>query len=379
MLLSFAVFLAAPALLADDFADGAQLFQQGKFAEALQKLKTAIEADPANAKAYYYAALALEKKEDWAEALKHWEAFKALAEKAHEREFADTHIEHCKRMGRDAPKAGAAATPQATRPALPKVSAADFAKVEPEWTTVRTEHFIVETRNKALAQAVAQRAEYFHGLIVSTFLGGRAWPRVSTIRVYGDRQQYLKDTGMPHWSGGGFVYTVYSADNIVRRIDLYQLDDKGQFQPDLLTRVLPHEMTHLVLEEYFGSIRCPRWLNEGLAMFLQEGTEEEYADEMAPVVKKGHYIPLKDLFAMTEYPKAVGAFYAESESVTRMLVTSLTNEQMFTFLEELKKGMPVNIALQTATGLQGDLVEQLQKKWLQMMLKRAERAKRPGN
>jgi hypothetical protein len=51
---------------------------------------------------------------------------------------------------------------------------------------------------------------------------------------------------------------------------------------------------------------------------------------------------------------------------------------MFAFLEGLKKGFPASAALQTATGVQGDVVEQIEKKWLQVMLVRAEAKPKSG-
>src|SRR5262245_13139269 len=76
----------------------------------------------------------------------------------------------------------------------------------------------------------------------------------------------------------------------------------------LLADVVPHEVTHCVLAEYFRA-PVPRWADEGVAI-LSESEEEQarYQKLAQDAVKTGDLIQTKALFKMKEYPRAINAF-----------------------------------------------------------------------
>jgi hypothetical protein len=188
---------------------------------------------------------------------------------------------------------------------------------------------------------------------------------------------------MPQWSGGGYSVQSDGAGGMLRRIDLFALDPKGKFIEGTLTKTLPHEMTHVVLHEYFGErtfATLPRAVNEGLAMYSEEGTSVLYEKQLADAVKKDHYFKFNELFTMMQYPPAnIGLFYAESASATRYLVEHLKASEFQNFLEEIRKGSTVNSALQTALARTGDLLGPMQTNWVEMLKGKAdEYAKGPS-
>ncbi len=248
----------AAAAYADDFANGVGLFKAGKFKEAAAKFERAIDLDPANERVYTYAATCYEKLGEWAKAQKHWEAYATIAMSPAAKKMAAARIAGCKR------KQGAARSGRAA-------SLAELTRCGPRFYTARSPRFIVRARNRALAALAADHAERYLTKLCDALMRGIAWPRVTTIDIFRNRKEYLARSGMPAWSGGGFVYRALGVDNITRRIYLFQLDERGAFVANLLTELLPHELTHLVLQEYFGERPIPRALNEGLAMYMEGG------------------------------------------------------------------------------------------------------------
>jgi len=136
--------------------------------------------------------------------------------------------------------------------------------------------------------------------------------------------------------------------------------------------VLPHELTHLVIEEYMGLGTCPRWLHEGMAMFMEEGRNAEYEWYLQRAVLAGKVYPLRVLFGAPGYLPNVGLFYAQSASVTRLLLSGLTPSQFRDFLQEVKRRHSIDTCLSAATGVgQTGLVERLEAKWLKTQRQRA--------
>ena len=134
----------------------------------------------------------------------------------------------------------------------------------------------------------------------------------------------------------------------------------------LLKSVLPHEVTHTVFAQYF---RCPvpRWADEGGAVLSEDDVERSRHDHLVrQILNAGRAIPLRRLFTLPDYPREVGALYAEGYSVAYFLVGT--------------SGRPAFLAF-VAQGMQGDWdaavrahyhyqnVEQLEEAWLAYLRK----------
>ncbi len=370
---------AAPDAPADLYKEGTALVGQGKYAEAVEVLRKEVSAHPTNTKAYMYLATAYEKLNQWSDAAAAWDKFVKLTESVDERAFGEKRGRECR--DRASGKAPVDTAQETTETAEPASEYSRFERQEPVLSTLKTKHFIVMAKNRALLEEAAKQAERHLDHIRNIFLFGREWSHTITIRIYKDHTNYVIEAGMPQWSGGGYSVRPDGAGGELLGIDLFALDPKGKFIPDLLTKILPHEMTHAVLHEYFGQRAfgsLPRAINEGLAMYSEEGTQVFYERELADAVKRGVYFKLNDLFQMTNYPSNVGLFYAESASATRYLIEHLKASEFQSFLEELKRGQSVNSALQTALARTGDLLTPMETNWLEMMKQKAvEYAKNP--
>ncbi len=360
--------------------EGATLFGQGKYAEAVAVLKKELADHPTNTKAYLYLASAHEKLNQWAEAASAWEKFARLTESADERRTGESRARDCRdRAAGKVPEETTKTTE--TEETEPDSEFSKYEKHQPVFSTLRTSHFVMMAKNKALLEEAARESERHLRRISNVFLFGREWTECITIRIYTDHKEYVTEAGMPQWSGGGFSVRPDGAGGNLRGIDLFACDPKGKFIPDLLTKTLPHELTHAVIHELFGERAfgsLPRAVNEGLAMYSEEGTQVLYERELSDAVKRGVYYKLNDLYRMTNYPPNVALFYAQAASATRYIIENLKADQFQTFLNELKRGQTVNSALQTARGLTEDPLVAVEKNWVEMLkVKAAEYAKNP--
>lgn len=360
-LLMTAILVACSAAWAGPYEEAMELLGQGKLVEALAAFDRELAVRPANTKAYLYAGLTAEKIPDWKRALGYWEKLSRLADQPADQAMAEAHLATCRNK-----LAGAAI---ADTPAQPLGES--LATVGDQFVQVKTEHFIVNARNRRLAVEGGQAAENHLKRISAAFLRGQMWPKVVSIYVFADHAEYVKERGLPDWSGGGYSVARYSTADQVRRVDLFQLDEDGKFNAELIPRILPHELTHVVMEEWFGQREMPRALNEGLAMYLEEGTHEDYEAICAQLVAKGQYYRLKDLFSMQGYPAQIGVFYVQSASVTRFLIEHMTAQEFNGMMDALKAGQDMNSALSTATGRVGELLDNVETHWVEAMKEKA--------
>lgn len=118
---------------------------------------------------------------------------------------------------------------------------------------------------------------------------------------------------------------------------------------EMLDRVLPHEMCHLVLAELFGEAVCPLALGEGLAM-LAEASVDNSRIVLAGTAMTGEgKIPLARLLLMERFAKDEAAvFYAEAFSFADYLQSRMTRRQFREMLDHVKAGRPLDEAIQRA-------------------------------
>ena len=141
---------------------------------------------------------------------------------------------------------------------------------------------------------------------------------------------------------------------------LYEWDNtlNGQdvdIDVNMLDRILPHEICHLVLAERFGDAHCPLPLNEGLAMMAETTLHNDRIRLAAAALASHRKIPLRRLLAATRVQADDAAvFYAESHSLVSFLHARLTARQFRDLLANLKDGCPFGDALQRALYLPPD-------------------------
>ena len=90
----------------------------------------------------------------------------------------------------------------------------------------------------------------------------------------------------------------------------------------LLKSVLPHEITHLIVNSNLAEIAAlPRCLHEGFAVMMEPTFRQEYfMNFLRARVKSRDFIPLQDLLASRDYPRDPEFFYAEGFALLNFLV-----------------------------------------------------------
>ena len=230
-----------------------------------------------------------------------------------------------------------------------------------EWRHAETEHFIYHFFDAPTAAAVSVEAEFAYRIIAQE-LGKdtAAWERKCHMFLFSDEAdwaQFTKAGALEPWTGG-----IHSQGSLfVRRAA--GLLSKNQ--------TLPHEITHLVLERFFGA-GIPLWLNEGFAEYAGSRCRASFyrargynEKPRASAVSAERYIPVAQLTAMATYPAddtLVATFYNESEKLVRFLCA--TDKQAFlAFLDAMSKGARFDSALAKTFGSRFPNVDALEKEF----------------
>jgi tetratricopeptide (TPR) repeat protein len=117
---------------------------------------------------------------------------------------------------------------------------------------------------------------------------------------------------------------------------------------DELSQVLVHELTHsFVRQKTLG--RCPTWLNEGLAQYMEGRRSEQSAQQLVAMYQagEGHYIPLHHLEGgWTRMPAPVAAFaYAWGLAATETIIANSGMYGLERFFDHLANESSVEPAL----------------------------------
>jgi len=246
----------------------------------------------------------------------------------------------------------AALNPPSAQPYGKRLTASDraeLAQVQEQAYTESSEHFVIRAKNSRLAKLLATESEVSLERVCRVIHAGEAYPHSVEINVWADPEEYAGNAKDPRpWACGSF--SIYTRDGAtVRQIDLTQRDKAGQFSADMLDRVLPHEMCHLILREHFGDATCPLFLNEGLAMLAETEVDNARILLAGTALASKAKIPLESLLVRQgDDLKKPEVFYAEAFSFTAYLHSRLTAEQFRDFLDNIKQGCTVADALQRA-------------------------------
>ena len=316
----------------------------GRYAEAEHDALTlASDPEAPTPRAWAVVAAARQGRRDFDAAQVAWRRYLAYCDDAGLRAFALRRIRAC-----EAAKLPSEQPPPPSSRLKPD-ELAELARVGPAVCIESSPHFVVRARNVKLAKLVAREAEVSLARIAGMILTSQEYPHSVEIYVWPTRTEYRTNAAdAPEWAGGSFSIA-RDGGTIIRRIDLTQCDPDGRLQTIMLDRVLPHEMCHLVVQEYFGDSPCPLFLNEGLAMLSEFTTDNERLLAAGAAVCTKDKIPLAELLILERDGvdrATVTVFYAESLSVTEFIRSRLSPEQFRTFLTHVKSGSTVSDALQ---------------------------------
>ncbi|HKM53413.1 MAG TPA: hypothetical protein VJY33_08380 [Isosphaeraceae bacterium] len=219
------------------------------------------------------------------------------------------------------------------------------------WHVRDTANFRVYYTDGALAEKAAEAAEAVRARQAerwgSTAKGSQWSPRCD-IYLYSSPKVFARMTGQPEASPGFSTMSMNSGRIIARRVNL-RAD-----HPQMLSAILPHEVTHVVLADLFTRQQIPRWADEGMAVLAEPIAEQiSRASELIGPLQDGRVFRLSELMA-TDYPSADAwsLYYAQSVSLTQFLVEQGTPQQFVSFVRTAQhKG--VESALREVYGIGG--------------------------
>ena len=228
-----------------------------------------------------------------------------------------------------------AANPEVETTATPVVQPTSGVPVG-RWQILESAHFRVSHLNPKLAEQVIKVAEKVRRDQTRRWSGSlppAPWQPKCEIYLYPSAQQYAQMTGQPADSPGFSTMGMNEGQVISRRVSL-RTDHDG-----LLLAVLPHEVTHVILADFFPDQQIPRWADEGMAVLTEPVAEQQRrATDLVDPLNKNLLFTMTDLMNM-DYPDNAywSLYYAQSVSLTRFLVEQGTPAQFIQFLQGSQK------------------------------------------
>jgi tetratricopeptide (TPR) repeat protein len=257
---------------------------------------------------------------------------------------------------------------QHRKAALPEAAVTHYTSAS--WQVAETTHFrVLHSQSRELAEKVARVAEQTRVAMSRKWLGsaGENWQPKCDVVLHATGNDYTRITGVPASSPGhSKIETDPATGRVVsRRMDL-RCDN-----PTMVTAVLPHETTHVVLAGHFDGKPVPRWVDEGVAV-LTEPAERigQHRQNLARAQQGGDLFPVPELMSLDNYPhpRRIIAFYAQSVSLVEYLTQQKGPQVFCQFVRDgLRDGYAD--ALRRHYGIR-DLAE-LERQWGQAALDRA--------
>ncbi len=204
------------------------------------------------------------------------------------------------------------------------------------WQIKKSTHFIVYYREAPgdYINEVIDRAEGYYNTITTKLGFTRyeefwTWYKRAKIYLFKDKEEYLRITSQPEWSGALSRTVAHEIYTYVR-------------QDGFFDTVLPHELGHIIFREFIGyDKRLPLWIDEGVATFCEKKDTLE-GTKMTRIISRTVFF--MDINEMGEINRAnlmmPEIFYAEAESVTEFLINEYGNDKFAEFclaLKNLKK------------------------------------------
>lgn len=208
---------------------------------------------------------------------------------------------------------GCVEVPAGERPPAPvtKISKNVYDGLDAGSSETQSLHFTVNAYGKDKSAKIAEDLEAAYQRIMQdtglfSFRPGGTYQ----IVVYANAREYHMKTTTPDWSGG---VTVGNA--------IYSYEGQG------LPGTLAHEMSHLIFNEFMGTVRGDlTWINEGLAVYEEmQASAPELKQYWESQLAKAHAQPMPFEQMRTLVPLREGSgdalrWYAQAAGVVRFII-----------------------------------------------------------
>jgi hypothetical protein len=211
--------------------------------------------------------------------------------------------------------------------------------------TERSDHFLLfyRTENAQVARNLLLVAEREYER-VTDLIGYRPRERID-LYLARDRWdfQQLTSGAMPEWGIGAAIPTQ-------SRIVL--IASSGDRHNQSLRQILSHELSHVVLGRALGTSRPPRWLDEGLAMYISHEWKLGQSILVARALLFHSLIPLDEISWVNTFgqPRANLA-YAESFLAVAFIVERFGEDALRELVGELARSGDIDLAMGIGLGM----------------------------
>ncbi|HET9401981.1 MAG TPA: peptidase MA family metallohydrolase, partial [Candidatus Acidoferrales bacterium] len=221
------------------------------------------------------------------------------------------------------------------------------AQTESEFREGQSNHFVVRYSGKAepgLARSIVDTLEEHYSAIRDALNFTPAEP-IGVI-LY-TNEEFADITRAPGWAGAvndGRIRLPVQGVTVVN---------------DQLSRILKHELTHSFIQQKTRG-RCPTWLNEGIAQWM-EGTQSKlYARALAAQFDAGHVTQLRSLEAswMNLSDNDAAIAYAWSEAVVEDILNSGGTNDLNRLLDALSSSPTPEAAVRAALHMDYSILAQ---------------------
>lgn len=233
------------------------------------------------------------------------------------------------------------------------------------WLVCETANFKIYHTDRQLAEQVAQIAETTRAAVIRKWLGHEVtWQQLCQIYVHPTADSYHRQSGMPATAPGHSDYDAdkNDASNIHYRRVFVRAD-----HAHMLSAILPHEVTHVILNGQFGRKLLPRWADEGMAVLSEPyGRIQMHLTPLASAYQQGQALSLQELLTVEDYPKdrsKVASFYGQSVCLVEYLCTLKGPQGFVNFMRDANREGDA-AALQRNYGLSLAEVEARLQQWI---------------
>jgi peptidase MA superfamily protein len=134
---------------------------------------------------------------------------------------------------------------------------------------------------------------------------------------------------------------------------MFALIPPGDINDPEIARVVPHELVHLVFDTAAHNSYHfpPRWLNEGLAVYLSEGYAPDYRSMVEAAARDGTLVPLDGLAG--DFPAGDKVFlaYGEGVSAVDFFIRSHDQDALVKLIRSYADGKTDDEAFESAIGM----------------------------
>ena len=230
--------------------------------------------------------------------------------------------------------------------------------VETDFAQHESSHFVLHYEGKQTSEALRSQivaAIESDSNELSSSLGSP--PRDSVLVTLYTEQAFFDVTRAPTWAG--------AINDGKLRIPVSGL---SSMTPEL-ARVLKHELAHSFINQLSGG-RCPPWLHEGIAQFLEPKTLGGDGHQLSLLFKAQRDIPLNALEGSFQNFSGVQAYiaYAESLAAVSYINDSYGMSDVQRILQRISQGSSTEAALRATIHsdygqLESDLAKYLADKY----------------